>query len=244
MAVRLEGRQELLEGRLDLLAPATALVQRRVRGDAVHPAPKGGSPFERCALARQREKHVLQNLLGVGLIPRDAERQPVDHRAIALRERLEGTQLAAAQRGEEIEIRGGRVDRLAHRQPLSCSATNGEQLTSATARALSRCRNSTPSRSTNETPPRSTLSVPPTLRIRSQDRLSSSTHGPTTRPASSSVVVPSFWSRSSILSTCLDMSKLRARRLGSRCWSGKSLRFRYLQRCERKKESRRATKIR
>src|SRR5881628_1325941 len=217
MAVRLEGRQELLEGRLELLALAPALVQRRIGGDAVDPAPKGGSPFERCALACQREKHVLQNLLGVGLIPRDAERQSVYRRTVALRERRESTHLAAAQRGEKIDIRGGRVDRLAHRQPLSCSATNGEQLTSATARALSRCRNSTPARSTNETPPRSTLSVPPTPRIRSQDRLSSSTHG----PASSSVVVPSFRSRSSILSTPLDRSKLRARRLSSQCWSGK-----------------------
>src|SRR6266705_2383017 len=222
MAVRLEGRQELLEGRLELLALAPALVQRRIGGDAIDPAPKGGSPFERCALASHGEKHVLQDLLGIGPIPRDAERQSVDRRTVALRELGEGTHLAAAQRGEEIEIRGGRVERPAHRQPLSCSATNGEQLTSATARALSCCRNSTPSRSTNETPPRSTLSAPPTLRIRAQDRLSSSTHRPTTRPASSSVVVPSLSSRSSILSTCLDMSKLRARRLGWRCWSGKS----------------------
>src|SRR5437899_6539847 len=220
MAVRLEGRQELLEGRLELEALAAALVQRRVGGAAVDPAPEGGSPFERCALAGQREKQVLQNLFGVGLIPRDAERQSVDRRTVPLRERREGTHLAAAQRGEEIEIRGGRVDRLAHRQPLSCSATNGEQLTSATARALSRRRNSTPSRSTNETPPRSTLSVPPTPRIRSQDWLSSSTQGPTTRPASSRVAVPSFRSRSSILSTPLDWSKHRARRLSAGCWSG------------------------
>src|SRR6266508_2724804 len=201
MAVRLERGQEIFEGRLELQALAAALVERRVGGDAVDPAPQGGPPFERSALAGQREKHVLQNLLGVGLIPRDAERQPVDLRAVALRERLEGSHLAAAQRGEEIEIRGGRVDRLAHRQPLSCSATNGEQLTSATSRALRRCRNSTPSRSTNETSPRSTLNVPPIPRIRSQDRLSSSTHGPTTRPASSRVAVPSCWSRSWILST-------------------------------------------
>src|SRR5215510_17429 len=38
-------------------------------------------------------------------------------------------------------------------------------------------------------------------RTRSHDRLSSSTHGPTIRPASPSVVVPFSWSRSSILST-------------------------------------------
>src|SRR5947199_312990 len=103
MAVRLEGRQELLEGRLELEALAAALVQRRVGSDAVDPAPEGGSPFERCALAGQREKHVLQNLLGVGLIPRDAERQSVDRRTVPLRERRESTHLAAAQRSEEID---------------------------------------------------------------------------------------------------------------------------------------------
>src|SRR5213594_2619861 len=97
MAVRLEGRQEFLQGRLELETLAPALVQRRVGGNAVDPAPEGGSPFERCALTRQREKHILQNLLGVRLIPRDAERQSVDRRTVALRERLEGPHFAAAQ---------------------------------------------------------------------------------------------------------------------------------------------------
>ena len=41
-----------------------------------------------------------------------------------------------------------------------------------------------------------TLSVPPTLRILSQERLRSPTHGPTRRPASWSVTVPSCRSRS------------------------------------------------
>src|SRR5262245_14844324 len=44
-------------------------------------------------------------------------------------------------------------------------------------------------------------------RTRSHDRLSSSTHGPTTRPASSRVVVPFFRLRSSILSTPPDGAK-------------------------------------
>src|SRR5262245_26377665 len=201
MAICPEGRQEVVEGRLELRALASALVQRRVGGDSVNPAPERRSPFERCAPARQPEQDVLQDLLGVGLIARDTERHSVDRRTVTLRHRLQGSRLAATQRSQELTIRSGRVEPVTDHWPLSCSATNGEQLTSATSRALSRRRKCTPSRSTNETWPRSTLSVPPTARTRSHDRLSSSTHGPTTRPASSSLVVPSFWSRSSILST-------------------------------------------
>src|SRR5215831_4596647 len=69
-------------------------------------------------------------------------------------------------------------------------------------------------------------------KTRSHDRLSSSTHGPTTRPASSSVVLPFFRSRSSILSTPPDAAKsvlgLHPVALGS-----KRVKFRGIRRIDR-----------
>ena len=146
-----------------------------------------------------------------------------------------GTHVPAAQRGEEIDIRGGRVDRLAHRQPLSCSATNGEQLTSATARALRAFRElhavAVDEGDATEIDAQRCRRHPGSAR---RTGSSSSTHGPTTRPASSSTgsrCRPSGRGASDILSTPLDKSKLRARRLSSRCWSGSPENIRYVQRC-------------
>src|SRR5262249_33220029 len=74
---------------------------------------------------------------------------------------------------------------------------------------------------------------PPTARTRSHDRLSSSTHGPTTRPASSSVVAPFFRSSSSILSTPPDGSKERARPRQHVVLASKSVKFRGIRRTDR-----------
>src|SRR5262245_20293755 len=107
MAIRLKGRQQVLERRLELRALATTLVQRRIGGDPVNPASKRRSPLERCAPARQREKDVLQDFIGVSSIAGDAERQSIDRRTVTFRQRLEGPDRAATQRGQELEIRRG-----------------------------------------------------------------------------------------------------------------------------------------
>jgi hypothetical protein len=78
VAVGLEGRQEILERRLDLQALAAPLVERRVGADAIDPARQRRASFERRALAREGEEHVLQHFLGVALIARHAEGQAVD----------------------------------------------------------------------------------------------------------------------------------------------------------------------
>ena len=104
MAIGLKGWQEILERRLELRALAPTLVQRGIGGDSVNPAPKRRSPFERRAPVRQREKDVLQDLLGVSSIAGNAERQSIDRRTVALRQRGEGLYLPTTQRGQELEI--------------------------------------------------------------------------------------------------------------------------------------------
>src|SRR5437016_12804748 len=212
VAVLLERRQVLLERGLKLMPLAAPLVESRVRRDPVDPAPEGRASRERGALRRDREEDVLDDLLRVALIPRDAEGEPVDARGVFTHEPFERGSIAAPEPVDEPRF-------LAHRHPcaLSCSATKPEQ-SNATPRCPSAQRSSRPAWSTKVTSDRSSASLAPSVSARSQARRSSMTHGPMTRPSSLSIGRPSSVLIGSILSirwgSTLSARQLPCRPLG------------------------------
>src|SRR5438552_10882395 len=96
MTVRLPRRQDVVQRGLDLIALAAALVEGHVGGDAVDPARQRRPPLEAYALAHHLQEDVLDDLLGVGGVARDAVGQAVHAARIPAHQGFERTGVAAS----------------------------------------------------------------------------------------------------------------------------------------------------
>ncbi len=83
---------------LPLAVPAAELLVRRVGGDPVHPAAEGRLALEGVDLARGRPERVLHHFLGILLVARDADGQPVDAVAVGGDQLLRARRAPAARR--------------------------------------------------------------------------------------------------------------------------------------------------
>src|SRR5439155_303509 len=97
VAVVQVGWQQIVQRHLDGRGQASPLVQRGVRHDAIQPRAELRALLERADLAKDGEEHVLQDLLGVAGIARDAEGEPVEPGRIALHEAFERSGVARLQ---------------------------------------------------------------------------------------------------------------------------------------------------
>src|SRR5262249_56446602 len=120
-----------------------------------------GGWWNRADLGKARQEHVLQTLLGIAGIARDAEGEPVEPGRIALHEAFERSRVARLQALHEPKLDVAVHGRVASCHVPSWAWRNGEQLTTSTPARMSRRNSSTPARSMKVTSVSSSVSLAP-----------------------------------------------------------------------------------